>query len=63
MITKQKLITAFGGTFTTRKKVAEALGYKDPHRVDKYLRGLDRINNSRYLSSDVADAILSQGLH
>lgn len=62
MITKQRLIAAFGGPFTTRKQVAAALQYKDPKCIDKYLRGLEKVNGSRYFSADVADAILSEGL-
>lgn len=62
MITKEKLIKAFGGEFTTRKKVADALQYKNPQSVDKYLKGLERVSKNRYLSEDVANKILSAGL-
>lgn len=57
MITKKNLINAFGGTFTTRKQVADALGYKDAKSVDVLLRGLDRIG-AKYLSADVADKVM-----
>ena len=63
MITKETLVKAFGGPFTTRKKIATALNYKDPKSVDKYLKGLEKINGNRYYSADVADRILSDGLH
>ena len=43
--------------FVNRSEVAKALGYKDPHSVDKYLRGLPRIGN-RYFVGDVAGRIL-----
>ena len=42
--------------FVNRAEVTRALGYKDPHSVDKYLKGLGRIGN-RYLISDVAERI------
>ncbi len=43
--------------FVNRAEVTRALGYKDPHSVDKYLRGLGRIGN-RYLIREVAERIL-----
>lgn len=43
--------------FVNRAEVTRALGYKDPHSVDKYLRGLGRIGN-RYFIGDVAGRIL-----
>ena len=43
--------------FVNRSEVAKALGYKDPHSVDKFLRGLPRIGN-RYFVGDVAGRIL-----
>lgn len=58
MITKQKLTTALGGAFTTRKAVAAALGYKNPASVAKYLEGLPKVNGTRYWSEDVIERIL-----
>lgn len=43
--------------FVNRAEVTRALGYKDPHSVDKFLRGLPRIGN-RYFVGDVAGRIL-----
>ncbi len=57
MITKEGLIAAFGGPFTTRAKVARALGYADDHSVDYLLKGLERFGK-KYWSEDVADRIL-----
>lgn len=58
MMTKQKLITALGGAFTTRKQIAEALGYRNPASVAKYTAGLPKINGTRYWSEDIADRIM-----
>lgn len=63
MITKKTFERACGGVFVTRKKLAEVLHYKDPHSVDKYLNGLERICGSRYLTEDVYDRIVGEGLH
>lgn len=61
MFTKQKFINDLG-TFTTRKRVAEYLGYKDPHSVDRFLRGLERVAGTRYMSADVYERIVKEGL-
>ena len=45
------------GEFVRRCDVADILGYKDPHSVDRYLRGLPRYG-TKYLAEDVADAIV-----
>ena len=63
MITRKAFETACGGAFVTRKKLADVLGFKDPHSVDKYLRGLERLCGSRYLTTDVYDRIVSGGLY
>lgn len=59
-MTRAKIETALrtqtSGEFINRAEVTRALGYKDPHSVDKYLKGLGRIGN-RYLISDVAERI------
>lgn len=47
------------GDFVNRKEVAMALGYKDPHSVDKYLKGLVRVGN-RYLIRDVAERVMEE---
>lgn len=44
------------GDFVTRQEVARALGYRDPHSVDKYLKGLGKIG-SKYLVSEVAERL------
>lgn len=61
MFTKKKFVEDLG-TFTTRKRLADYLGYKDPHCVDRFLRGLERIAGTRYMSADVYDAIVERGL-
>ena len=35
-----------GGVFITRKKLTAALGRKDPHSADKYLRDLPRVDKA-----------------
>lgn len=45
------------GDFVNRNEVAKALGYKDPHSADKFLKGLGRIGN-RYYIGDVAERIM-----
>ena len=62
MITRKAFEQACGGAFTTRKRVADALGYRDPHSVDKWLKGLERIGGTRYLTADVWDRIVEEGL-
>lgn len=57
MITKEGLMEAFGQPFTTRTKVAEAMGWQNPQSADKLLYGLERYGK-RYWSADVADRVL-----
>lgn len=45
------------GDFVSRAEVTRALGYKDPHSADKYLKGLGKIGN-RYYIGDVAERIM-----
>ena len=59
MIAKKAFEKACGGAFTTRKRVADALGYKDPHSVDKYLRGLTKYGG-RYFTEEVYDRIVGE---
>lgn len=47
-----------GASFLTRSELAKFLGYKDPHSVDKYIRGLPRLEN-RYFVNDIATVIQS----
>lgn len=46
-----------GREFVSRKEIAETIGYKDAHGVDKYVKGLPRIGN-RYYIGDVAERII-----
>lgn len=48
-----------GGLFITRKKLAQCMGRKDPHSVDKYLRDLPRVDKELYFIPDVADALIA----
>lgn len=48
-----------GGVFITRKKLTAALGRKDPHSVDKYLKDLPRVDKELYFIPDVADALIA----
>ena len=59
MVTREKLIGALGGAFTTKRKIADALGYKDTKSVERYVDGLDRLG-ARYWSEDVADRIMEE---
>lgn len=59
---REDLARAIGKPFTTRRRLAEVLGYKNAQPVDKYLKGLPRINKTRYYTYDVVDAILKGGL-
>lgn len=54
-------MTRFNGgkSYIKRKKVAEHLDYKDPHCVDKFLSGLERIGTA-YFVPDVVDSIRAQ---
>lgn len=45
------------GDFVSRAEVTRALGYKDPHSADKFLKGLVKIGN-RYYIGDVAEKIM-----
>lgn len=57
---KQEMIrhmkTKNNSLFITRQELAEIMGYKDPHSVDRYLRGLERIDR-RYFIPDVVAVI------
>ena len=55
----KRLESFSGGVFITRKRLAEALGRKNPHSVDKYLRDLPRVDKELYFIPDVADALIA----
>ena len=42
--------------FITRQELADVMGYKDPHSVDRYLYGLEKADK-RYFIPDVVVAI------
>lgn len=46
--------------FIKRSELAEVMGYKDPHMVDKYLKDLPKIG-SKYSILDVAESIAERG--
>lgn len=48
-----------GASFITRTELTAYLGYSCPKRVDKYIKGLERLG-TRYFIPDVADRIISQ---
>ncbi|MBR3785987.1 MAG: hypothetical protein IKJ77_06260 [Firmicutes bacterium] len=61
-MTKAELIKdmqAFSGTgFITRITLARYFGKKDPHYVDKYLDGVERVGKN-YFIPDVAASIVA----
>lgn len=63
MLNKKELVRQMesysGGLFITRKKLAQCMGRKDPHSVDKYLRDLPRVDKELYFIPDVADALIA----
>jgi hypothetical protein len=46
-----------GGSFITRKKLADYMGVKDPKNIDKYIRGLERVEGKYYFVPDVASSL------
>ena len=46
--------------FITRQELADAMGYKDAHSVDKYLKGLQKIGR-KYFVQEVAERIIERG--
>lgn len=44
--------------FITRGQLAKYMGKKDPHDVDKFLYGLERVGKN-YFIPDVAESIIS----
>lgn len=58
----EKEMRAFtGGGFITRKKLADFMGKKDPHNVDKYLAGIVPVSARDYFIKDVAEQIMIVG--
>lgn len=47
----------YKSAFITRQQLAQYMGKKDPHGIDKYLRGLERVDKSSFFIPDVARAI------
>ena len=45
--------------FITRMQLAEYMGYRDPHCVDKYLNGIEQVGK-RYFIPDVASVLKSR---
>ncbi len=56
----RKMKNYTGADFITRADLARFLGIKDPHCVDKYLAGLQRIGNKYYFIPDVAEALMGR---
>lgn len=46
-----------GGSFITRAELQRYMGYSCPKRIDRYLRGLERIG-TRYYIGDVSAQIM-----
>ena len=50
-----------GASFITLTGLQKYMGVRSHHSVDRYITGLERINNRYYFIPDVADSILSSG--
>lgn len=50
-----------GAVVMTRSQLARALGYEDPHRIDKYIRQLTPVVGKKYLITEVAEEIIRIG--
>lgn len=50
---------AAGAGFITRPQLAAFMGLKDPHSVDRYLKGVPKINRKLYFIPDVATNIMA----
>ena len=50
-----------GESFITITGLQKYIGVRSHHSVDKYIIGLERINNRYYFIPDVADSLLKQG--
>lgn len=65
-MTKKDLIadmkqTVGGGGFITLSGIAAYVGVKSHHSVDKFVDGLERINNKYYFIPDVAEQMIRLG--
>ena len=49
------------GGFITISGIANYIGVKSHHSVDKYVNGLERINGKYYFIPDVAESMLRLG--
>lgn len=49
------------GGFITISGIANYIGVKSHHSVDKYVNGLERINGKYYFIPDVADQMMRLG--
>ena len=63
MLNRKEMISRLesfsGGAFITRKKLAQCMGRKDPHSVDKFLRDLPKVDKELYFIPDLADALIA----
>lgn len=50
-----------GSSFITISGIANYVGVKSHHSVDKYVDGLQRINGRRFFIPDVADQMIRLG--
>ncbi len=46
-----------GSSFLTRQNFAKYMGIKNPQNIDKYLRGLERVDGKYYFIPDIAEAL------
>lgn len=60
MVTRAKLKADLGGSFVTKRRIADVLGYKDARSVNKYIEGVERISGPRYWSEGVIDNIMEE---
>ena len=66
-MTKRELIAdmqksvGIGQGLITMSGIQKSFGAKSHHTVDKYVRGLERINNKYYFIPDVAESMLRTG--
>jgi len=64
-LTKQELTADLkrfcgGASFCKRKQLADYLGYQDPHCVDRFLSGLEKVGASQFYIPDVVERILER---
>ena len=65
-MTKKELVADMkkhvdGASFITITSLQKYMGVRSHHSVDKYIVGLERINNRYYFIPDVVDSILQTG--